>query len=769
MQRLFLALALAAACKPIPVESTTPAGAAASPDAAADSQLAELARRIDPGPQPPLGELFPGWLKDQFGVASTGEAASDAVVAEAREAVAALDSLDPDDGEGRLRGAVRLGRGIVLAEQAVAAGRSDPELLAALAKGYRVLHALRMFDRDSVFGQDFARAFEVVRAQGVFTGAQLAEGLDALQKAAALAPALQLHATAQLLRAHPDHPTVPNTLGRAAQTQFERQDFAASIELRRRSIARLGQASATDHASLALACYAALDLHCGDMARKTAHQRGAEAPGEGGAALLQWTLKQVDASAEAARRALALAEATGAAELNERGHLLIALGRLDEAERLFKRLIEADPQDARPRTGLAVLALRRGYDVEEAVAQIRAGRELLHRDRSYYEVALGLIPTIEAGALMAEIARTGAAPKDLDRRFDEVMALATEFRAFDPARAAVLELIFAATREGLAKFMTGDFAAGLAVTRKLPAQALALTRKFPEVKDVWRLLFALVPVVPDGDKARALALTPVPEALRTDPDIRLRQVQTLLDIAVRWEDGVALAAAVQAAASLPAELDADTTPTIRATLDAVLGLRGDTAARQRALAGFTALAERQRGKARALALNNAAVLRAAAGDAGAAIKDIERALEAAPGALAARVNLAAFMFAANDRERLPEVLAEVASATRIAGLRLHALAWRAALGDTGHGDPKATRADFKKALAEETGREFFGRLLLGRWGAIDDGNLQVALSHAPDTGLLIRFDVTPAWWLVVPAPTFAALVPAKPPKSAKPH
>lgn len=50
--RLALALALAAACKPIAVESATPGESTASSATAVDPELAEIARRIDPGPQP---------------------------------------------------------------------------------------------------------------------------------------------------------------------------------------------------------------------------------------------------------------------------------------------------------------------------------------------------------------------------------------------------------------------------------------------------------------------------------------------------------------------------------------------------------------------------------------------------------------------------------------------------------------------------------------------------------------------------------------------
>jgi hypothetical protein len=222
----------------------------------------------------------------------------------------------------------------------------------------------------------------------------------------------------------------------------------------------------------------------------------------------------------------------------------------------------------------------------------------------------------------------------------------------------------------------------------------------------------------------------------------------MIDVALTWEDKAVLAAAAQAAATLPAELDADVVGTIRATVDALQGRLGDAAALQRALASFTALAARKGGQERALLLNNAAVVQALAGDVPAALAILDQALQAAPAAPLVAYNRSALQSGS------PEVFMKAAASGPSAELQLHARAWLVKLAEAGNGDAKATRQEFAAALASE--REA-GRPLPGGWGVSPEREIRLNFSYWYPSGLEILDEVVPRWWLFVPAPTFAAL------------
>jgi tetratricopeptide (TPR) repeat protein len=461
----------------------------------------------------------------------------------------------------------------------------------------------------------------------------------------------------------------------------------------------------------------------------------------------------------------------------ERGHLLAKLGRLGDAQKTFEALAAAHPNDARPQTGLGVVAMQRDFDLADVTRRVRAARKLANHDRLYYEVALGTVPPTSMGEVMTQLAQAPDAPlTDLDARFDEVLELARGYRAHDPARAALIELLFTLAREAVPKILANQHGPALAVARKLPDKAMALTRKFPESRDAWRLVFASSRLAADGRKARLLANAPLPASLQQDPDLRVQQVRAQLDAALMWEDRELLLTAVKSARSLPAEVDADTAALIRATADAIAGREGDKASLQRAVDAFAALGGRKTGKEQALALNNAALAVAYSGDIPAAMSILERAAQADEEAVTALYNMSALAYRTQAHEGLPEVFAKVASASTITGVRLHSRAFLVTLADDGLGDAAVTREEFAASLASEENQEFRGRLPLGRWGVVEQGEFKVSLGYSSTQGLVVLDEVVSRWWLMLPAPAMDSLLaarakgtkPAKGEKQAKP-
>ena len=768
-------VALAAACKPLPNSTTTP-----PPDMAptaktkrVDPELSATADRLDAGSQqPPLYEVLPTWLKVQVDAALTGDPKSPKYLAEAREAIAALEKVDAKDTQAMLQGALVFARGLVLAERAVVAGSDDPELLAALTKAYREVQGLKMFQRSGLFGQLLNMAVELARKEAKVESQQVEEALAALTVVLERAPDLQRHTTARLLREHPDHPTVIEVLLRASQTEAELERWPTALELGKLAVARKGErATGPDYGGLATLCYKGFDLACADKARKAAEDRGPAEAGEDKAAAFKRQLAEIDATAEQARRVLALTDSPGLEAQIERGHLLLKLGRLQDAHATFLTLQKAHPNDARPVTGMAVLKVHRDFDFMGVADSIRGARKMTGRDRLYYEVALGTVPMRILGAVMTQAAKPGeSALPELQAHFDEVLELAAGFRAFDPARAALLELLFTAAREAAPKFMADKRDAGMAVVRKLADKALALTKKFPESRDVWRMVFSTTRLLADAARARAQATAPLPASLQQDPDLRLQQARALVDIALIWEDRALLAAAAEAAASLPTEVDADTATNLRATIDAVLGLQGDKPALQRAVDAFAALAERKTGKDQATAFNNAAMVVAHGLDATTALAVLERARQADPEELVPAHNMAALAFGLQAREGLPELFATVAQRGQFAGLRVQGYAWLVALAEAGHGDVAVTRQEFAAALTKERAYDIRNRLQVGRWGVLEQAEFKVSLGYSTREGLVLLDEVVPRWWLIAPAPTMEALLAgkAKPAKPAKP-
>lgn len=74
-----------------------------------------------------------------------------------------------------------------------------------------------------------------------------------------------------------------------------------------------------------------------------------------------------------------------------KGHALISLHRPDLAEPLFQDLHGRHPDDARPFTGFARLAVLRSGNLSSAKTYVEKSKDLKNKDSMYYELALGYV------------------------------------------------------------------------------------------------------------------------------------------------------------------------------------------------------------------------------------------------------------------------------------------------------------------------------------------------------------------------------------------
>lgn len=734
--------------------------------AAPDPELLAVADAVDPGPQAPLLSALPenlrGMLEASLGAAPDGTLAT----REIREALMNWDKLGGNFEQLPMRLLV-LGRGLVLAERAVAAGNSDAELLLALTRAYALLDSPFFATQQGMFQQLMGVAAQMAQASGVKPGElDVAALVPVLKDMFARAAPLHRRTAAEFLRKHGAHPEAARVLGRLADDALRREDYGQALAWRKMALGRLGsKATASEQLELARTCYRGFDLACGDaaLARGRAFAGDPKATAEHDKRVA-WTVK----TGEQAKRARALEGEAGLDAAIERGHLLIQLERSADALALFDRLRASHPQDARPYGGLAKLAVQRSGDFKGAAEQVELGKALANKDREYYEVALG---TVGVNFLYEALPQIAGGNKSVDglatRMLADLRSHAAGFRRFDAPRAAVVELIVEAVQAALPAMLKGETDAALQLLRTLPTRVEPLRTQYPDSPDVRRLVELAAHFQPDAERALAWMSAPLSPTLAKDPALQRSRVSGWLDVALTWERADQLPALAQAIEALE-EVEGDH---LRARLAAVMltlkfNAQSDRAAGEQAAGLFAGLVGEGTAEQRGAAKNNLGVLRVALGDPQKGIELLSEAAGVEESAKPAILNLAAVVLTLEGAQRaeLADGFAIVARDGKTAALRLQAAAWKHTQAERGMGDVEQTRAEFLAALASERKSEFRGTTPLGRWGVISSGSFQVSFFYSTTQGFQIRNEVGSTLWLVFPAPALEPLLAAKPAK-----
>lgn len=762
---------LGCAAKPVTTPATVEPTVAAKPKPA-DPELVAVADSIDPGAQTPLFMEMPATIREPIERAIGADTNHVVAVREIQSALQLWDRLGTAGAEGLAQSLMKIGLGLVLAERAVSKGVDDAELLLALTRVYTILDT-PAFAGQGMFQQMLQMAGQMAQNAGAEPGSLDVAGFAAgLARVFSRAGVMHRRSAAEFLRRHGDHPEVPRVLGRLAEDATRREQFDRGVALRQMAMRRLGgRATLGDHVDLAVSCYRALELECGDAAVKRARELG-EASDAKTAVAEAKRLEYASKTGEQARRVRAIPADAEPTLALERGHLLLLLDHFTDAQALFEALKAAHPQDARPYGGLAKLAVQKGGNFTLASAQIDAGKALGSKDRDFYEVALGTVGM----KFLYEALPAIAGGKKFDELVPPLLAdlrsFASGLRMYDPARAGVLDMLEGVVEAAAPGFLAGKAEAALPALRKTLAQALTLAAKFPDSPDVRRMVYLAANFTATRDQALAAVRAPL---ATKDAALQRARAQTWLDLALAW-DAEAELPQIEAAVNAMAEDDGDRG---RMALQAALlatkfrrsGLRE---AGEQAAAIYTVLANEGQPEARSVALNNLGLLKIHLGDPEGGVKLLVEALNLNPKAWPALMNLAGLvlMLEGAQRAELMDGFAIVARDGESSALRVQANGWRIEQARKGNGDVEQARKDFAASLASERKGEIRGSFPLGRSGLISNGTIQVSLNYSVPGGLQILNEISMTLWLTEPPPGYDALLaavaaPSKPVKKAR--
>ena len=765
------AMAAVSCARPVTTQTPSPAVEPALRPAP-DAELVAVADAVDPGPQAPLLSAIPEALRGTLEASLGATPDQEAATREIREALTNWDKLGTSAEQLPARLLV-LGRGLVLAERAVAAGANDAELLLALARAYRILDSPFLSMQQGMFQQMLGVAAQLAQANGVKPGElDVAALVPVLKDMFSRAAPLHRRSAAEFLRRYGEHPEVPRVLGGLADDALRREDYTQAVAWRQMAVKRLGaKATASEQLELARTCYRGLDLACGDAALASGRVFAGDAKATAEHdKRVAWTVK----TGEQARRVTALTGETGLVGSLERGHLLIHLERNADAQALFTALRDAHPGDARPYGGLARLAVQRGGDFKGAAQEVERGKALANKDREYYEVALG---TVGVNFLYEALPQMAAGNKAVDllatQMLVDLRGYAEGFRSFDPARAAVVELIVTAVQEILPGALKGETDAVQKLLRGLPARVEPLMAKFPDSPDVRRMVELAAYLEVNGDRALKWMSAPLSPVLAKDAALQRSRASGWLDLALTWERADQLPALAEAIAALPETPgDHQRSRLWAAMLMLKFNRSNDRAAGEQAATLYAELVGEGTAEQRAAAKNNLGVMRVSLGDLQKGIELLSEAAGVEEASKWAILNLAAVVLTVEGAQRpeLGEAFAIVARDGKTAALRLQAAAWKFVQAQRGMGDVEQTRAEFVAALASERKGDFRGTTPLGRWGAIASGSFQVSFFYSTVEGFQIRNEMGSLLWLFVPSPAVDMLLtPEVKPPSGKPR
>lgn len=580
-------MALAIGCGPTPATVSTqgPDRTPATDAVATEPPLRALATRIDPGPTPGLLDGIPTWAITQFGLdtASGDVAALEAALAQWR---GLPDGMPLQE---------RLGRAVNLGLVALAIERGKPDaiddrlVMAALAQLYGTFDMPQMFDPKGLFGSMIGVVARGLVANGGASAddARAAELMSWLTTSLGRLPALHRRMVARMLREAPDHPDLPDALDRIAARSSS--DPGLVVALRRNAVELRGRfATAEHHRELAMACFADLDLACGDAAladaRAFAGDSGAEAAKK---------LAEVDARRAVAQRVLALADSREVDERLERARLLGELGRNRGAAEAFAAIHVDHPRDARAVVGEIDATLRETLDFAGAFATLEAaGRDLDHRDQKFLELSIGvrcmqLMYVVLPGAVSGGV---DSALKAALPVLEPVRRDVAELAAMGVDKGVVVQFLIGIGDELLPAVRADDRAALMKRARTLLPAVLELRRKLPTSRYPYDLMLAASQL--SGDPTAGLRAVGAPIPVQ-DAELAMRAAMTRLVLAMTVDDRPQIDAVQQQIEAWPESFGAAARTRALARVDTLLSrMDGDAAARDRAIARYeTVLAQ----------------------------------------------------------------------------------------------------------------------------------------------------------------------------------
>ncbi|HKE15342.1 MAG TPA: hypothetical protein VKB80_10775 [Kofleriaceae bacterium] len=725
--------AMAAGCG---ARAAAPRKAPPPPRAAGGAlDLAELARTIDPGEVAPLTSKAPAVLAEAFASAGAEGLTAEQLASQTTQLATSLTQIT-NLGEQDLARVLAL---VYLA--GMLEGHLDQCELDCLGKAEQAYAALDipwLADPDAFLGQLLALGTLMQRPMADDQGKAV---LEYMRSTFAHAAVRHRWVAARILRSAPRSPAATDTLRNLAVRAERDGDYRLAVQLRDAVLAR-GATGFVDLAAMAGACVLAERIPCAE--RSLARARAASDREQG-------RIDSIASQVAASKRIAALTGARGLDQRLERAHLLLDVGRHQEAVVEFDELAAASPRDARPLAGRA-----RAWFEEtrsgKAIELVTRARDLEHKDQRFYELAVGL--TFQR---LMGLASKG--PAEQEKLAEAVVQYVPELRSdveglarFNPGIGGVLRVVVGRLHECLALMQTSDHAEQRrrlgTITRAGLADALALRERYPREPDVYRLIF-LAARFASPTRDYSAASTPIPAELARRDELLLMQAGLLYSFAVSWGDGSRLgeimhaleALSSETATGAPARMLRADTMALQARVLSRPALWTEVARAYRALLAGAAAEDRGRIQ------NNLGVALWQTGDRGGARAAWAEAISAGEPHGAAQLNSAVTA----DRPDL-RMLDQVADKSDRIGIQTQAVRWKISLAHLKGAKRRAALQHARQILATSP----LDDAADGSSGVVLEESFNVGVGYSSRDRLLVQLYLGRAAFLVLPAPASAA-------------
>ena len=350
---------------------------------------------------------------------------------------------------------------------------------------------------------------------------------------------------ARILRAGKPAAAVAHVLRFLASDKESTEAYEAALPLREEELRAAGaDATAIDWARLASAYARTQDLARSRVAVARARARLAQ---ERASDRYDDSAREV-AAAEAnvgfAETLERLANATSQDERLERARAASDLRLTARARAELEAIRTEWPNDARARTGLALVMLRASAALPDvvtlqAVAHELDAPDLKHTDGAYYELAAGLFGV----RMLTELAPTAGNERQvvagIDASFVRLAELAKGLAPYNPSRAAALQYLADVVREAMGSGKEGWEAR----LHRCPAETHAMRARFPQSLDVAKLAVAASEFSDDASAAFAEIEAPLPASAAEDPPFLLDRAIAELGLVARFGGAERLAGA----------------------------------------------------------------------------------------------------------------------------------------------------------------------------------------------------------------------------------
>jgi len=731
---LLTALSLALGCGP-----SAPAAKDPKAPRAADGPLdiAALAKELDPGEVEPLLSGMPASVEAWF----PARKVTGALLAEQTKQIIEFWK----DAKGEFRAddftqLIGLLQGLDMLWRQRETGECELACWAALEKINMLIDLPEYRDSESMI-----RQMQVLWVRSVTGPAAADEVASWLGKVFDRVPLHRRRAMAHILRTAPKSPEaldVLRHLSMIADLQEGRYDQAR--RLAEAVVEREKKAKVSDLLRVARSCYRALDTAAGDdwlsRSRELAKREADKDTDFSFTEQLQGY----------AKRSVELAKAGDIEQRLTRAEATYGLGRHGDAGKQYAQLKKDHPRDARPVTGLALVAMTK-YHMSEVRSLIAQARKLSNKDRNFYEVAIGTWFTVFLKTVLPQVLadpdRFGPA---MAEHLPELRADVAGLRAYDPAMADLMALVVDSGMKAImlkGKPEDERRAPLRALLAKALRQALELRQRYPEVPHMHRLALALTFFEYDIEARKRTATAPA-AAAASDVTLELLQRYVLLSAAMLEQDLELIDELVRQVGALARAPEASyETRAFHADLYALIArMRSSRDHWQRAELLYEELLKDVPPQQRARLLNNIGVSLFELGNAGNALQAWQQSQQ-----LGAKYKMPALNTIANTLEgdQRIELLRKVAEAAEREEVKHQAKLWLIALTVD---DPEEAKLQAKQARDELVAGSDLGPPNDAATGGVFVRSLNFNVGYSTVDKLLVNIEVPSELWLVIPAP-----------------